>query len=52
MILSAICGTMLLVAWLLFLFNVIMSVGLKGLIGIFLPSKNKAASYGIEPANA
>ena len=52
MILAAICGTMLLVAWLLFLFNVIMSVGLKGLIGIFLPSKNKEASYGIEPANA
>lgn len=52
MILAAICGTMLLVAWLLFLFNVIMSVGLKGLIGIFLPSKNKEASYGIEPVNA
>ena len=49
MILAAICGTMLLTAWALFLFNIIMSVGLKGLIGIFLPAKDKTASYGIEP---
>jgi len=49
MILAAICGTMLLVAWALFLFNIIMSVGLRGLIGIFLPAKDKTASYGIEP---
>jgi len=49
MILAAICGTMLLVAWLLFLINVIMSVGIKGLIGIFLPAHDKTASYGIEP---
>ena len=49
MILAAVCGTMLLVAWLLFLINVIMSVGLKGLIGIFLPAHDKTASYGIEP---
>jgi cytochrome c oxidase subunit 1 len=47
MILAAICGSMLLAAWLIFLFNIIMSVGLKGLIGIFMPSKNKEASYGI-----
>ncbi|MDD3325221.1 MAG: cbb3-type cytochrome c oxidase subunit I [Sulfurospirillaceae bacterium] len=52
MILAGICGGMLLLAWLLFLFNVIMSVGLKGLIGIFLPSHNKEASYGIEPSKA
>ena len=49
MILAAICGTMVLVAWFLFLFNVIMSVGIKGLIGIFLPAEDKTASYGIEP---
>ena len=49
MVLAAVCGTMLLVAWALFLFNVIMSVGIKGLIGIFLPAKDPTASYGIEP---
>ncbi len=49
MILAAVCGTMLLVAWLLFLLNVVMSVGVKGLIGIFLPSEDKTASFGIEP---
>ena len=49
MILAAICGTMILVAWGIFLFNIIMSVGLKGLIGIFLPAQDKTASYGIEP---
>jgi cytochrome c oxidase subunit 1 len=49
MILAAICGTMLLVAWALFLYNIVMSVGLKGLIGIFLPAEDKTASYGIEP---
>jgi cytochrome c oxidase subunit 1 len=48
MILAAICGTMILIAWALFLFNIVMSVGLKGLIGIFLPSEDKTASYGIE----
>ncbi len=26
-----------------------MSVGVKGLIGIFLPAEDKTASYGIEP---
>lgn len=49
MVLAAVCGTMLLVAWLLFLLNVVMSVGVKGLIGIFLPSEDKTASFGIEP---
>jgi len=48
MILAAIFGTMVLVAWFLFLFNVVMSVGLKGLVGIFLPAKDPSASYGIE----
>jgi cytochrome c oxidase subunit 1 len=49
MALAAICGTMVLVAWFLFLFNIVMSVGIKGLIGIFLPAKDKTASYGLEP---
>jgi len=48
MVLAAICGTMVLVAWAIFLFNVVMSFGLKGLIGIFTPAKDKTASYGIE----
>ena len=39
MILAGLCGTLLFSAWLVFMFNVIMSVGLKGLIGIFLPAK-------------
>jgi cytochrome c oxidase subunit 1 len=49
MIIAALFGTMLLAAWAIFLFNIIMSVGLKGLIGIFLPAKDKTASYGLEP---
>ncbi len=49
MVLAAICGTMVLVAWFIFLFNIVMSVGIKGLIGIFLPAEDKSASYGIEP---
>ena len=47
MILAGVCGAMVLLAWIIFLFNIIMSIGLKGLIGIFLPSKNKESSYGI-----
>ncbi len=42
---GAIFGTMVLVAWVLFLFNIVMSTGIKGLIGIFLPAKDKSASY-------
>jgi len=49
MVLAAICGTMVLVAWAIFLVNIVMSVGIKGLIGIFLPAEDKTASYGIEP---
>ena len=48
MILAAACGTMVLLAWVLFLLNIVLSVGVKGLIGIFLPAKDKTASYGIE----
>jgi len=49
MILAAISGAMVLVAWLIFLLNIVMSVGVKGLIGIFLPAEDPTASYGIEP---
>ncbi len=45
MILAAIFGAMVLIAWFLFLLNVVMSVGIKGLIGIFMPSKNHSATY-------
>ncbi len=51
MVLAAICGTMVLIAWVIFLFNIVMSVGIKGLIGIFLPAEDKTASYGIEEDN-
>jgi len=49
MILAAICGSMILIAWAVFLYNIVMSIGIKGLIGIFLPAEDKTASYGIEP---
>jgi cytochrome c oxidase subunit 1 len=49
LILAAIAGSMVLLAWLIFLLNIVLSVGIKGLIGIFLPAKDPTASYGIEP---
>ena len=49
MILAAIAGSMVLIAWFLFLMNIVLSVGIKGLIGIFQPAKDPTASYGIEP---
>jgi cytochrome c oxidase subunit 1 len=39
MILAGLCGGLLLVAFLAFFVNIVMSVGLKGAIGIFTPSK-------------
>ncbi len=39
MILAALCGTLLLLAFLAFFFNIVMTVGLKGVLGIFAPSK-------------
>ncbi|MDA3905773.1 MAG: cbb3-type cytochrome c oxidase subunit I [Bacteroidales bacterium] len=39
MILAGICGALLLLAFLAFFYNIVMSVGLKGVIGIFTPSK-------------
>jgi len=41
MILAALCGTLLLLAFIAFLFNIVMTVGVNGLIGIFMPSKLK-----------
>ncbi len=48
MILGAIFGSMVLIAWFLFLFNIVMSVGLKGLVGIFMPAKDNIATVGLE----
>lgn len=39
MILAAISGSLILLAFLAFFYNIVMSVGLKGVIGIFMPSK-------------
>lgn len=41
MILAGLCGALLLLAFLAFFFNIVMSVGLNGVIGIFMPSKLK-----------
>ena len=38
MILAAICGAMMMLAFVLFLYNIIMTVGVKGLLGIYQPS--------------
>ncbi len=39
MILAGICGGLLLLAFLAFFYNIVISLGLKGVIGIFTPSK-------------
>ena len=39
MILAGLCGAMLLLAFALFLFNVVMTFGVKGLIGIYSPPR-------------
>ena len=39
MILAGICGVLLLLAFAAFLFNVVMTVGIKGLVGIYSPAK-------------
>ena len=39
MIVAAICGTLMLIGFIAFFYNIVMSVGFKGVIGIFTPSK-------------
>jgi cytochrome c oxidase subunit 1 len=39
MIMGALCGVLILLAWLVYLINVVMSIGVKGLIGVYTPSK-------------
>jgi len=41
MIMAGLCGALLLFGFLAFFFNIVMSVGLNGVIGIFSPSKLK-----------
>ena len=40
MILAALSGTLLLLAFLAFFYNIVMSIGLKGVIGIFVPARS------------
>jgi len=44
MILAALAGALLLIAFFIFLFNIVMTVGIKGLFGIFTPAKNKTVA--------
>jgi cytochrome c oxidase subunit 1 len=41
MIFAAFSGALLLTGFLAFFFNIVMSVGLKGVLGIFTPARNK-----------
>lgn len=41
MILAALCGTLILAGFIAFFINIVMSVGLKGVLGIFTPAKIK-----------
>src|SRR5450759_1118298 len=41
MILAGICGFVLFSAFVVFFYNIVMSVGIKGVLGIFSPSKTK-----------
>lgn len=41
MVLAAISGTLMLIGFIAFFYNIVMSVGLKGVIGIFTPAKIK-----------
>jgi cytochrome c oxidase subunit 1 len=41
MILAAISGTLILIGFIAFFYNIVMSVGLKGVIGIFTPARIK-----------
>ncbi len=50
MILALVCGGLLLIGFLTFFFNIVMTVGLEGLIGIFKPVKNK--NKDLVPAEA
>ncbi len=48
MILAGICGLMLIVAWFSFLINVVMTIGINGLLGVF--TKTKLTTVDCVPA--
>jgi len=48
MILAAVAGSLLLLGFLAFFFNIVMSVGIKGVIGIFTPSEHKTKDLILE----
>ena len=48
MVLAALSGALLLIGFLAFFFNIVMSVGLKGVIGIFLPPQIKTTDLVAE----
>jgi cytochrome c oxidase subunit I len=50
MILAAFAGSLLLIGFLAFFINIVMSVGLKGLLGIFMPPEKKTSD--LVPAEA
>lgn len=50
MILAALSGSLLLFAFLAFFYNIVMTVGLKGVIGIFMPAKSETKELVPETA--
>ncbi|MCU0472635.1 MAG: cbb3-type cytochrome c oxidase subunit I [Bacteroidales bacterium] len=48
MILAALSGTLILTGFIAFFYNIVMSVGLKGVIGIFTPAKIKTKDLVID----
>jgi cytochrome c oxidase subunit 1 len=50
MILAGVCGAMLLISFLIFFYNIVMTVGIKGVLGIF--SKPKLQTNDAVPAKA
>lgn len=50
MILAGLSGLLLLIGFILFFFNIVMTVGLKGVIGIFMPASSR--TNDLLPANA
>ncbi|HEX2869449.1 MAG TPA: cbb3-type cytochrome c oxidase subunit I [Ignavibacteriales bacterium] len=52
MVLAALSGMLLLFAFLAFLYNIVMTLGLKGLLGIFTPAKVEEEKEEMVPENA
>jgi cytochrome c oxidase subunit 1 len=52
MVLAGICGAMLLLAFALFLFNIVMTFGVKGLIGIYSPARSDTSDCVATPQEA